>query len=101
MCAVVRPTLTIYHASVYNAGIMSEQNGHISGGQGGVYDMPSKSDNARLERKALRRRWPITDTQRELMLERQVTTALFADSNRESTNAFKAILAAEHMDDQL
>ena len=55
---------------------------------------PSKMD--RLERQAIRQRWPIPDRFRKPMIDRQVAISIDPKiSPRDATQAFKAVLAAD------
>jgi hypothetical protein len=56
---------------------------------------PDPKRDAALERRAMVERWPIKDEYREPMLNRQISIALNAESNKESTSAFRAVLTAE------
>lgn len=59
-------------------------------------------EQARLERRALRQRWPLTSEKRRELIERQIERALTAKKTREATQAFRAVLAAEqqNMEDE-
>lgn len=71
----------------------------LPGGQGGpasiVYSSGQTSDTRLIER-AIRERWPIPEKYRAPLIDRQIRISIDpASSPRESTSAFKAVLAAE------
>jgi hypothetical protein len=69
----------------------------LQGGSGGSYVLPGPGlKDSRLEQRAIKQRWPVKDEYREPLMNRQVTIAIDPHSSpKESTSAFRAVLAAD------
>lgn len=73
-----------------------DDNGGYGGATNSEYPTRHPSQDARIERMAIKKRWNIPDKYKDALVNGQVQIAINPDSsNREKTSAFRALLAAE------